>query len=327
MNRIFCLLLCTLALLGNAAWARTPLVLPPLVAAEPLQPDAQGWYHFLKLSYKGPMLDGKPHGKGSCIDKASGYRWPCSFEHGVRSDPAYLQALASSYQESELMRQEYEKELQQARQRARAEQQRRQEAAFAGAMGALGDVTAQAEAEQQRERARQAQIQAELQRERARQAQVQAEADAAQRRQAAARAQQAQAAQAEARRIETAPKPGPVVAAAPPLPSRPRSNQTTPAAPATASTDDDPSLCVSRPEPVKNQLCAQGSAVRIRNSCEQAVDARLCLRTSEGRWDCGARYNLLPAQDWTWGSCKGVADAPFLAVRSNKSNRPLASPD
>ena len=91
-----------------------------------------------------------------------------------------------------------------------------------------------------------------------------------------------------------------------------------------ASTQSDPSGCVTPPVLGPNRACGKGTSASITNQCPQVVDARMCLMTPRG-WDCGARYGLQPGDSWSWASCSGT-DEVFHDVRSSDSDEPLAQP-
>lgn len=92
-----------------------------------------------------------------------------------------------------------------------------------------------------------------------------------------------------------------------------------------ASTLDDPSRCVSQPSQVRNPNCKDGSAFTMTNGCEQPVDVRLCIKTQQGSWDCGATWGVRPGGSWSYPSCRG-ASTVFMDVRSAGSNRRFADP-
>jgi hypothetical protein len=96
--------------------------------------------------------------------------------------------------------------------------------------------------------------------------------------------------------------------------------------PAAASTLDDPSGCVSAPEPMKHPNCKDGTAFGVRNSCAQAVDVRMCIKTTAGRWDCGASPTVNPGGSWSYPSCAGTStvwtDARSAGPRARRFNDP-----
>jgi hypothetical protein len=92
-----------------------------------------------------------------------------------------------------------------------------------------------------------------------------------------------------------------------------------------ASTDDDPSRCVSPPVLGSNPNCKAGNSARIENNCPQSVDARICIKTTDGKWDCGVSWGINPGKSWSWPSCRGTSEV-FFDVRSTGGKRQLRNP-
>jgi hypothetical protein len=76
---------------------------------------------------------------------------------------------------------------------------------------------------------------------------------------------------------------------------------------------------------VRNPNCKDGSAFTMTNTCPQPVDARICIKTSDGRWDCGANWGIQPGATWSYPSCRGTSTV-FMDVRSAGSNRRFNDP-
>jgi hypothetical protein len=94
-----------------------------------------------------------------------------------------------------------------------------------------------------------------------------------------------------------------------------------------ASTEQDPRTCVSQPMvQIKNAACTDATVASITNSCEQAVEARLCLKTVAGKWDCYMSTTMIRAgASWSANTCKGTGQV-FLDVRSLGSKRKFHNP-
>jgi hypothetical protein len=96
--------------------------------------------------------------------------------------------------------------------------------------------------------------------------------------------------------------------------------------PTSSSTLDDPSGCVSAPAQMKHPNCKDGTAFGVRNSCVQAVDVRMCIKTTAGRWDCGASPTLNPGASWSYPSCAGTStvwmDTRSAGTRARRFNDP-----
>ena len=99
------------------------------------------------------------------------------------------------------------------------------------------------------------------------------------------------------------------------------------AAAAKPSTNDDPNLCVSQPQiTVEPQGCYPHPKTNatLTNSCAQAVEARLCLKKTDGRWDC-MMGTMSPSARWGGYTCSGSGQF-FIDTRSAGSKRRLADP-
>ncbi|MEC9359957.1 MAG: hypothetical protein VX836_19065 [Pseudomonadota bacterium] len=320
---------------GVNAGAGSGLRLPPVSDMAAIKPDADGWYHYLQLSFKGPVENGQPNGDGLCKNDPRGLNGPCRFDHGVRMDATYLATVKSDISTQEQRRQNQVRENQRLEAQYRAEERARQEAVFAGVMGAAGSVASDYQAEQARQAAWEAETRAKAedayrQGEQQRQEQARQLAEARQQDQAYWQATQSRSSMASGSTL-TASSAGDTGAGATSARTGPAtgagSATSTSTSAGAASTEDDPQLCVTSPVYVKNRNCPQGSAATITNRCELPVDARMCLWSNKGSWDCGASYGVGVGKDWTYSACSGTVDkTPFVSLRYSRSNQPLASP-
>lgn len=132
--------------------------------------------------------------------------------------------------------------------------------------------------------------------------------------------------QAAAPLAANAPAPQITAAAARVVASATNASPQKPSPSAAASTLEDPSGCVSDPEPMKHPNCKDGTAFGVRNSCTQAVDVRMCIKTTAGRWDCGVSPTVNPGGRWSYPSCTGTStvwtDARSAGPRARRFNDP-----
>lgn len=69
----------------------------------------------------------------------------------------------------------------------------------------------------------------------------------------------------------------------------------------------DPDACVSVDSPTKRPSCAGGYDFKVRNSCGQAMDIRVCLeRSDKPAWNCGVQIGVKPRQEGSWLVCPGT---------------------
>lgn len=62
---------------------------------------------------------------------------------------------------------------------------------------------------------------------------------------------------------------------------------------ASASTNDDPNTCITRPEFRSNDGFPGNTSASVINGCPQKVDIVLCLKRTAGDWTCGAQFGIL----------------------------------
>lgn len=69
----------------------------------------------------------------------------------------------------------------------------------------------------------------------------------------------------------------------------------------------DPDTCVSVDSPTRRPSCAGGYDFKVRNSCGQAMDIRVCLeRSDKPAWNCGISIGVKPGKEGSWLVCPGT---------------------
>tara|TARA_R110000772_G_scaffold41479_1_gene96215 strand:- start:1862 stop:2947 length:1086 start_codon:yes stop_codon:yes gene_type:complete len=108
--------------------------------SQSLQPDPNGWIHYLGFSYKGPVTDGRADGIGLCKGAAGGIVSQCKFESGMRTDADYVQSRKDAMANIAAEREEAarrKREAAYAEERRKREQSERNAAAFMGGLQTL----------------------------------------------------------------------------------------------------------------------------------------------------------------------------------------------
>lgn len=72
--------------------------------------DNRGFYHFAGFNYKGPLVNGNPHGKGICGTAGYSNEVPCEFDRGERIDLMYLEITRGRIAEDTVYRKEQARE-------------------------------------------------------------------------------------------------------------------------------------------------------------------------------------------------------------------------
>jgi len=69
-----------------------------------------------------------------------------------------------------------------------------------------------------------------------------------------------------------------------------------------ASTNDDPNICITRPEFRSNDGFPGNTSASVINGCPQKVDIVLCLKRTTGDWTCVAKFGILTQGKMTYSS-------------------------
>jgi hypothetical protein len=69
----------------------------------------------------------------------------------------------------------------------------------------------------------------------------------------------------------------------------------------------DPDTCVSVDSPTRRPSCGGGYDFKVRNSCGQPMDVRVCLeRSDKPVWNCGVQIGVKPGKEGSWLVCPGT---------------------
>lgn len=92
-----------------------------------------------------------------------------------------------------------------------------------------------------------------------------------------------------------------------------------------ASTDSDANMCISGVTLGPDPNCKHGNSAAVVNNCPQKVDARICIMTTKGKWNCGVVSGIQPGQRRSYASCFSTGRT-FVSARSSSSNNRFGNP-